>query len=360
MGPGLSEATANIASAALVTAWLIISAVILNNAAGLPGYWGADFSVFWAAGRVSLENGPLYDAEYLTIFQSLVVDKGLRPFVYPPTALLIFTPLGLLPFSIAYGIWTAASVLCFLAACRVLVPLWASGLAVVAPPVVFALVVGQTSLLLAAAAIWGMSLVRSRPYLGGVVLGLAAAVKPQLFVVAPVLLWGDRKALAGFGAGGSALVLTSLALGPSRWLEWGTSLPRFADILADANLRGMSPLGTAAWLGFEGDAATVLQVLGVVAGLALAGWARPGDAITRVFGLTAGSVLCSPYTVIYDVAGLAPIAAISLFRGRLAGVLTALPMALLGAAVTFPAAVIAFMADHRHRDQDEESDRSVA
>jgi hypothetical protein len=315
-----------------------MSALLLCSQLQQPFY--ADFAVFWKAGQIALsEPSRVYDTAYLT--EHIGLNVGPRPFAYPPTALLAFIPLGQLPFPFAYGMWVAVSVAAFVLAVRRLFPVSALVLCLLAPPVVLAAYTGQTSLLLASAALIGIRY----PW----VLGVAAAMKPQLFVLAPLVL--DREALSRFLFGGVATCLASLVFGFSLWLQWANAVPAFMNVVADAGYNGISLLRTAWRLGVP-ELGRAFQLFGILAGVGLALWARRRDEETRTFAMIAGGLLCSPYAMHYEMAGLAPFAAAALFS-RFSGAVQGLPMLIYGAPFTFPAAVLAAWFSRR-RDGDAE------
>lgn len=349
---GLSQAARNVAVAAVIVAWVAVSATMIYGAFVVRIY-NPDYSVFWTAAQVSLGSPErLYDIEFITAAQHWLIVGNPRPWAYPPSAVLVLLPFGLLPFSASFVAWNMAGLTAFVIASRRLVSRWSVALGLIAPPVVRALYAGQFSLLLTALAIGGIVTAKSRPVLGGMLLGVGMAIKPQLFFLAPLML--DRKGVAGFAAGSLAMFAVSLPLGPERWLEWFEALPRFTAVVQGMGIldRGVSPLSAAALLGVDGVGAKAMQLIGVAGGLALAVWARNGDAGTRIFGMIAGALLCSPYALFYDLAPLAPLAAAALLSGRLRGVIVALPMTFIAAPLTFPAAVaaVAIGGDNQRRD----------
>lgn len=266
-----------------------------------PGPFRPDYSVFWTAAQV--EPAKLYDAEHLTQLQSWLVspEKGLRPWAYPPSALLVFLPLSLMPFWPSFLVWTFGSLALYLWAARKYVDrLW---LLAVSPPVFVALVSGQTSILIAAAAMFALKM--DGEFRRGVVLGLAAAIKPQALVAAPFLL--NRREMAGFVTGGACLVLASLAFGIGPWIEWIKALPRFGEIAAGLGLVSITPTGIADLTGLP---RWPFWLVGAVAGISLAWWSRDKD--ERLLGLIGGSLLISPYAMIYDMVGLMPVAVAAL------------------------------------------------
>src|SRR5689334_10022293 len=107
-----------------------------------------DFSVFWTATHVPRSH--LYDSGYVTAEQAWLVppSAGPRPWIYPPSALLLFLPFGLIAFWPAFFIWSALSLTAFWLAWRVKVARWQLALAMSSPAFVMALTQGQTSLLI--------------------------------------------------------------------------------------------------------------------------------------------------------------------------------------------------------------------
>ena len=80
---------------------------------------GIDFLPMWAAGREAFSHPDrVYNVIRLTRFEHPLLEDfhGPRPFVYPPTALLLFALVAALPFALANGLWTLAGVGLILAA----------------------------------------------------------------------------------------------------------------------------------------------------------------------------------------------------------------------------------------------------
>jgi hypothetical protein len=92
-------------------------AVVLA-ALGLAQMWvllrfqppGLDFLPLWTAGRMAWSgHGQVYDFAAVTRAQGWLLPNfpWMRPYAYPPTALLLLAPLGALPFWPALGLWMA-------------------------------------------------------------------------------------------------------------------------------------------------------------------------------------------------------------------------------------------------------------
>lgn len=315
---GLSEAGRRVA---YVIITLLVAAGPLFYAAYLITKSGAypDFSVFWTAARVAVEDpARLYDHQFMTERQYWLVppSDGLRPWVHPPSAVLLFLPFGLLPFWPAFWLWTAVSFGLLFAASRLLVKGWPLALTMMAPAVWMGLAWGQMApalgAIITAAVVW----LRNRPQLGGALLGLVAAIKPPLLLVAPVALASARQwgALVSFFLVGGAMVLTSLVFGLEPWLAWPSAIHGFMDVVREKELNDsiVTPMTYAASLGFGPPQAVTFAM--VVAGVALAWWSFTRDELEiRLTGLLCGSLFCSPYAIRYELAVLAPVSAAILF-----------------------------------------------
>ncbi len=93
---------------------------------------GADFAPVWTA---AAHLSSAYDIAAITQAQPDFTNLGQRPFAYPPTALLLFAPLGLLPFWFSYAAFTLVGLCLFVwSALRAGAAWWV----VVFPPTAFA------------------------------------------------------------------------------------------------------------------------------------------------------------------------------------------------------------------------------
>lgn len=323
-------------------AWAVLAAALVVSgwylAATLSGNWYPDYLVFWTAAQVS---GP-YGSHALTQAQAWMTrpEWGLRPFSYPPSAILMFKPLSLLPFWPSYVVWVGATATLFWFASRPIVSGRWLLLVFAMPPVLVTMISGQTALLIGAALIFGTINLKPRPVLAGLVMGLATAIKPQAFILAPLTLIVARQwtALAGFIAGGAAMVAGSLLLGPGLWLDWFVNLDDFAAIIQDHGLGQhiITPTGVAATLGLS---ALPFQIVGAALGIFVVWRAfRRDDVNDRIVALAGGSLLCSPYAMLYDMTALVPVMVAAIAASRPIG---GLPLVSTGAAFTLPLMLLA-------------------
>ena len=286
----------------------------------------ADFYVFWDAAR---HTGAPYDPALITRLEAQLHITGAWPFVYPPTFLLLVWPFAQLPLALAYPLWTGVSAALFVyAAAHLVKPSWATLALFIAPPVVLAISPGQTSLLVGAAMIGGWLMRDKRPALAGVLFALAACIKPQAMILAPVVLWGHWRLVRWAVIAGLALVLASFVFGPGLWLQWPHALADFSHVTPATDRVNPSALAASPWL------AAALALLGIYIA-----WTW-----RDLTGLVAGALCLTPYAHQYDLTPLAPLALTWLIeRGRYGWGRAICGAALLAGLVSAPATGLLFV-----------------
>ena len=204
---------------------LLLAAVpMVAIVAGIVGWlfnWhlGVDSAVYRAGALTLLHGQPLYDS--LTL--STEPYWALLPFTYPPTAAVAFIPLAVFPVQVAWGVLAAVSILAMALVIRVSIatlpvaarqlPRWASParatlvfsvLLLGLEPVWRTLFLGQINLILMAMVVLDVLVITARgSRWGGVLVGVAAAVKLTPLIFVPHLLFTGRvreamRALATF------------------------------------------------------------------------------------------------------------------------------------------------------------------
>lgn len=268
-----------------------------------------DFACLWAGAKTALRApARIYDFEFVTALQTgWTVPGRLRPFVYPPSALLTFLPLAALgPWS-AYALAMSASGGFFLWASRRAGAPWQLALF---PCLWLVAAYGQTTFAVAGLVLLALTQ-RERPILAGVLFGLAAALKPQALVLLPVGLVAARqwRSLAAAACAGLVLFAVSSAVwGAHVWLDWLSALARFQH-----EVLPQTP-------GLRADEITVyagLELLGLPGALAYllapaslwlvwAAFRQDRGPLACAAALFGGTLLISPYAMNYDCALLAP------------------------------------------------------
>jgi alpha-1,2-mannosyltransferase len=168
---------------------------------------GVDSAVYRSGAIALLTGEPLYDKDFLLSeppWASL-------PFTYPPTGALLFVPLALFPTQVSWGILAAISVLALALVVRISVraagPSWLPPAkttvlvtigALALEPVWRTLFLGQINLILMALVVVDVLVLgtvagRTR-HLGGVLVGVAAAVKLTPLIFVPHLWLTGRRA----------------------------------------------------------------------------------------------------------------------------------------------------------------------
>lgn len=299
------------------------------------GHWRPDFTFMWAGARAP----DPYDIWAVTKAQAFMFDAS-KPlaFVYPPSSLPLFYPFGLLPFWTAYVLWGLLSAALFWSAARQITE--QAWLVFLAPPVLFCLYLGQTSLVTGAAIIFAVIHLPKRPLMAGVCLGLAAALKPQTVFLAPLALLAGRhwKALGSAGLTWLLFAASTIQLWPD-WLRvvqvFPTILDRYYPKIGNG---GATPVAFARALGLS---TTPLQIAGMALG-AMVVWLafRQDDKRIRIIGLTSGTLLAAPYAMGYEVAAMVPAYLALLRGGRLRSGLVALPMLCMTALTIVPALIV--------------------
>lgn len=280
---------------------------------------GTDFLSFWTTGQMLHAGGNVYDAAAHTAAQRafFAQDGAHTAFFYPPTFLPFCWPLGLLGYFPALALWLAATGGAWLLAVRE----WlkraglAQPLVVLAaafPPVLITITHGQTSFLVAALLGTGALLVRERPWLAGVLFGLAT-IKPQFGLLVPValLLTREWRVIAGAVLGAALLAgMSTLAFGPQVWADWLRASSAAQAAMAGGavgHAKMQSLFAAAMLLGAPSALAYALQgalTLAVVAAVAWASRGRRFDLPLAALTL-AGAPLATPFVLDYDMVLLA-------------------------------------------------------
>lgn len=300
----------------VLVAFAVVSVSTLQLLKAQPA--GVDFAGLWAGGKAAITDvGRLYDFRYVSELQNWPMGHGrLRPYAYPPSALLLFIPFALAPWNLSYLVWTVLTGGFFAwAGIRAGAPKWF----LLIPWVAFAAFCGQATFLLGGLVMAGLALA-GQPILAGVLFGVAAAVKPQLLMLLPLALVAEARwrTLVTTGVTGLALCALSAAvwgLGP--WIEWLSALPRFEHLVSHSSglvANSITPYAALTFWRMEGAWALLLAP---AAGLWV--WLtfrRGGDFADKLTALFGGAFLISPYAMNYELALFAPATAIYLARTK--------------------------------------------
>lgn len=289
-----------------------------------------DFLVFHAAARAFFEGklALVYDIDAFTRLQTAFYPDRLgaavdfRPFLYPPTFLLLLLPFGLLAVVKAYGLFMTVTAAAATAVEGRRDP-WGWLAVLVSPAAVEVVLAGQNTFLTLALLYGGLRLLDRSPAAAGLLLG-ALSIKPQLWILVPVALVAARqwRALAWMIGTVAALALAGLAVfGVDFYLAFldaarTAGSPQVANKMFDRIYMHMAtPLPAARILGLPPAAAFAVQVAAALLAVAAVWHAfrRHGPSDARIAVLVAAMFMASPYTLNYDLLLLMP-AAVALFR----------------------------------------------
>ncbi len=325
-----------------VVAWIVVGlclvAAALNVALGhLPEtaigtVFQPDWFAHWTGGRLLLEGraSDLYDPAVQQALQDSVT--GGRPdlawFVSPPAAALLYLPFAALPYVASGVLWTAITIVLLVASMLLLRPLlpgysdaqWRLAvLGVVASQPVLELVGGgQDSALLLFIWVAGLRLLDAgRDPAAGAVLALGL-VKPQLFVLVPLVLLVQRRwsALAAWAAAALGVVGLSLAAaGPQGVVDWLDALTsdRYHEVVQVGQSWMMHGIPSALVSLVPPAWGSVAQALGLALGavlvvaLLLVARRGPSAAVSAVWALVALTTgLVTPHVLSYDLVLVLP------------------------------------------------------
>ncbi|PZQ65787.1 MAG: hypothetical protein DI570_00630 [Phenylobacterium zucineum] len=311
-GPAAPDRFRQVALWALLAAFVWRSVDFLEVLKVQP--LGVDYAPF-RAGMQALADGRAYDFAFVTQLQGWPMGSDyLRPFLYPPSSFFLFAPLAALPYWVGYGLLVAGGYALFAWAGRRLGAPWWMALF---PAAGLVALCGQVTFLLGALIAGALSL-QKRPYLAGVLFGLAAALKPQLLVLAPVALVGARqwRTLAAAGVTVALAVgLSTVLWGLESWVQWLNAMPRFQNEVVPGSPGqlddGITPYSMLAARGLPGLWALGLAPVALV--LAWTSLRRP-DPLDQLVMLVGATLMVLSYAMHYEAALLLPAVAAYLAR----------------------------------------------
>ncbi len=278
---------------------------------------GSDFVAFYAASKLALQGDPagIYSIAKIHVLEKLVIgaDVGLRPWHYPPSFLIIVIPLSLFPYCISFGLWILSTLYGYLWMVRRIAPhRLTPWLFLAFPPAINNLFYGQNGFLSTMLLGGGLLLLDSRPFMGGLLLGVLS-YKPQLAILLPVALLAGRNWRALIGAVVSAISLALISLivfGIATWKAFFHNIPYATEVLKyhkeywsnmPTIFAGARFLGAGLPMTEVLQGAIALAAMGVVAWI----WWRGVSLPLRASSLTLAIFLTAPFAFEYDLALIA-------------------------------------------------------
>ncbi|MFQ5567040.1 MAG: glycosyltransferase family 87 protein, partial [Paracoccaceae bacterium] len=245
---------------AIIAAALMVVAFVANTAKmvieiNAPGFDGQailiEFTPFWAAAKLGLAGDATAAFDVNVLREALQLPSDQEPgdmfWLYPPAWHIAIMPFGLMPFSVAYLLFSLIAFAAFVAAVRPLAAPLPGGPALVlaAPAVLIIMTLGNNSLLWTAglaAAVAAMS--QGRAVLAGCLIA-ALTLKPHLGLLVPfalafgghwrTVLWAciGTVAIAGLSTAVMGLDYWPYFFGSMQFISevMQTDLPRFGRMM---------------------------------------------------------------------------------------------------------------------------------
>lgn len=284
---------------------------------------GSDWMVLYGAAHQTLAgNLPLiFDGDRFTAYLNttfagwLSSPLAFRPWVYPPSFLLMLAPFEPLGFLGSYAAFQAVSAALLAAALlyradRPAAAPWLVAAALLGPAAAINAVDGQCSFLVAAILVAGLRMLGPRPILAGLVLGVLT-FKPQFWLLVPVALAaaGRWRSLAAAIASAAILVaLSALAFGVDSWIWWVRQIvesyssadPKWVEF---GRIWGNSVYASAVLLGLSAHAASLVQDIAILASAAavFATFRTRLAPDLKLALLLVATILAAPHSASYDV-----------------------------------------------------------
>lgn len=293
---------------------------------------GGDFVVFWPAARAILDgnmmalyvgNG-MYDA-MLQHYPEGAMER--LTWQYPPHAGLLFSPIGALPFPIAYVMWFAVGVAALIGALVVAnVDRRAIFALLFTSPVFLAFITGQIALIITSLMLIAVFWAKTRPILAGLAAGLLT-IKPQLGVFLPLIFiaGGHWRAFASAVVFSLSLWLGSAAiLGADMWIAFFERIGMVSDLVAEGAMPYRKMLNVYAASNFAMLPQAVAYAITAIAAL-VAAWAivwtcrKTENPRWRYAVLATATLLVTPYSWYYELALILPAIWFVLERGYRSG-----------------------------------------
>jgi alpha-1,2-mannosyltransferase len=310
----------------LTTQALIFLGFVLAGHGNLDAFGkpiGTDFASFWTASRFVLAGNAAgaYDPYQHHAAQILLFGKDVfYSWFYPPPALLIVAPLGLLPYGVSLLSWLAVTTAAYVATIWKFIPRADALIPILGFPAVITNVGhGQNAFLSTAIVGVGLFISDRRPIAAGVLLG-CLCYKPQLAPMLAIVVLARRDWKMALGAAlsiAAQAVTATLLFGPEIWISFESSLP-LAKASLEQGIIGFGKMQSAfsaiRLLGGGNSLAYCVQAAVAVAAAILLWriWRTEASLLLRAGATGAAMLLGTPFILDYDFVLLAlPIAALT-------------------------------------------------
>lgn len=277
-----------------------------------------DFVNVYAAGQLA-RDGNAASAYDWTLHRAAEVRAighdfdGYYGWHYPPPAFFFAAALATLPNLAAAIVWLITTLAVYVAAIGGILSRTGILFALGFPAAIWNVTAGQNGFLTAAMIGGTLGLLRRRPVLAGICLGLLT-YKPQFGVLFPFVLIADRQWLTIASAAITAIVLAALswlAFGSASWAAFVHWAPLSSHALIDEGaLNWYRVQSVFALVRAHGGSETLAWIIQAIVSLTLAVgliwlWRSRVAFDLKAAALAAGTLLATPYLFMYDIVVLA-------------------------------------------------------
>jgi len=283
---------------------------------GVDSADSTDSMMLYASGRFANFETPalVYDLASQQLLQNQIFGEPMAggnffPFYYPLIYMLVCALLARLPYFVGLALWVGLTGAAFVATLSRVTRDWALAIALCSfPAVIVNGGLGQNAFLTASLLGAGMLLVDRRPWLAGLAFG-AISFNPHFLILVPIaLLAGGRwRTLAAMALTVTILTAASAVFfGLSTWRTFLENLPLIQAIYGGGLLgywAQISLFGAVRLLGGYGLAWGIHgAAMAVAGGMTAYVWWKDFALPLRATALIAGTLVCVPINLVYDLA----------------------------------------------------------
>jgi alpha-1,2-mannosyltransferase len=275
---------------------------------------GTDFTSFYTAAQLAFDGKAPLVYDFSSQFEAEKVALGpelvdFYSFSYPPTFILLLTPLGALPYLLALFVWQSLTLAFFVSMVVQLAGRSEAVMLALAFPAVFVtLGHGQNAFLTAGLFVGALYYLDRKPIIAGLLIGLLT-FKPHLGVLIPLVLLVSGRWRVIFSACVTTVsfaVLSLVVFGAETWDAFFTSTGKTASVLNDEMVpfyKMQSVYTSLRAMGFDADVAYVLHGAFALcaATVVLLIWRRDVDLRLKSAALGTGALMISPFLLDYDL-----------------------------------------------------------
>lgn len=273
---------------------------------------GRDFVNYWAGARLAIQGkaGAVYRINYFLAFErSLTAPNAeFKWYGYPPVAILLSLPFGLLSFLPGLILWTLSGWAILARMLRNRLGAVTSAIAVLSSPASFLNAYsGQNGAFSAAFLAGGIMALDRSPVLAGILFGLLS-YKPHLGVLIPIALLAGKRWRAFFSAAATVILVTTLSLilfGDEPWRAFFANAHVHRTILEQTDV-GWARIPTvyraARLVGLPNGVSYIVQLISALVAAVIVAKVWRGPAATHLKGavLLIATFLATPYAFDYD------------------------------------------------------------